>query len=249
MTLGRGSFGMRNVVLLAAAVGGAGLFAWVQSRAAHPLVRPAMIAGPALAGGFAANALVATVMMATLVVGPFYLAGAQGLDAMQAGLAMSCGPLVAALAGVPAGRCVDRFGARRMTLAALIAMAGASAMLPVASEAFGVAGYVIALAGLTAGYALFQAANNTAVMAGAGGNERGAVSGMLNLSRNLGLITGASAMGAVFAMGAGATALADAQPQALASGLRATFVVAAALCGLALAVVAAGGMRLAAGRP
>lgn len=248
MTLGRGSFGTINVVLLAAAAGGAGLFAWVQSRSQHPLLRPAMIASPMLAGGFAANALVATVMMATLVVGPFYLAGALGLDAVRVGLAMSCGPLVAALAGVPAGRCVDRFGARRMTLAVLVSMVCATAMLPAASEALGVAGYVIALGGLTAGYALFQVANNTAVMAGAGGNERGAVSGLLNLSRNLGLITGASAMGAVFAMGSGATALADAPPAALAAGLRATFLVAAALCGLAMAAVAVGGMRVAAAR-
>lgn len=248
MTLGSGSFGTINVVLLAAAAGGAGAFAWVQSRTQHPLLRPSMIADPGLAGGFAANALVATVMMATLVVGPFYLAGALGLDAARAGLAMSCGPIVAALAGVPAGRCVDRFGVRRMTLAALVAMAGASASLPAASEAFGAAGYVAALAGLTAGYALFQAANNTAIMAAAGGVERGAVSGMLTLSRNLGLITGASAMGAVFAAGAGTAALADAAPAELAAGLRATFVVAAALCGLALTAVAVGGRRLAAVR-
>ncbi|WP_313696466.1 MFS transporter [Achromobacter sp.] len=246
MTLGRGGFNTINVVLLAAAAGGAGLFAWVQSRTAHPLVRPAMMADPVLAGGFAANALVATVMMATLVVGPFYLAGALGLDAMRVGMAMSCGPLVAALAGVPAGRCVDRFGARPMTLAALMAMTGASAMLPIASEAFGATGYVVALGVLTAGFALFQAANNTAVMAGAGGNERGAVSGMLNLSRNLGLITGASAMGAVFAMGAGAKVLVDAAPAELSAGLHATFVTAAVLCALAMAAVAVGGLRLAA---
>lgn len=246
MTRGRGGFSTTNVVLLAAAAGCAGLFAWVQSRTSHPLVRPAMMADPVLAGGFAANALVATVMMATLVVGPFYLAGALGLDAMCVGMAMSCGPLVAALAGVPAGRCVDRFGARPMTLAALMAMTGASAMLPVASEAFGVTGYVVALGVLTAGYALIQAANNTAVMAGAAGNERGAVSGMLNLSRNLGLITGASAMGAVFAVGAGATALAHAAPAELSAGLHATFVTAAVLCALAMAAVAVGGLRLAA---
>lgn len=249
MTLGRGSFGVLNVILLAAATGGAGLFMWAQARTAQPLVRPAMIGNPLLAGGFAANALVATVMMATLVVGPFYLSGALGLSAVQVGLAMSCGPLVAALAGVPAGRCVDRFGSRPMTLLSLGAVGGACAALPAAALAFGVTGYVAALATMTAGYALFQAANNTAVMAAAGGSERGAVSGMLNLSRNLGLITGASAMGAVFAAGAGAASLADAPPAALAAGLRATFVLAAVLCALAMAAVAASGKRLASVQP
>ncbi|WP_211238086.1 hypothetical protein [Derxia gummosa] len=46
--------------------------------------------------------------MATLVVGPFYLRGALGLDAASAGLTMACGPVVAALAGVPAMRCSRR---------------------------------------------------------------------------------------------------------------------------------------------
>ncbi|QVQ26095.1 MFS transporter [Achromobacter deleyi] len=249
MTLGRGSFGLLNGALLAAAAGGAGLFMWVEFRTAHPLIRPAMFGNAALAGGFAASALVATVMMATLVVGPFYLAGALGLDAPQVGMAMSCGPLVAALAGVPAGRCVDRFGARPMTLAALLAMAAASAMLPMASAALGVAGYVAPLAVVTAGYALFQAANNTVVMGSMGGGERGAVSGLLNLSRNLGLITGASAMGAVFAAGAGTAELASAPPEALAAGLRAVFATAAALILLAAAVAAASRTKPAAVRP
>jgi predicted PhzF superfamily epimerase YddE/YHI9 len=53
----------------------------------------------------------------------------------------------------------------------------------------------------TGGFAIFQAANNLAVMAGIGASHRELVSGMLNLSRNLGLVTGASAMGAVFDLG------------------------------------------------
>ncbi len=69
-------------------------------------------------------------------------------------------------------------------------------MLPTTS---GVAGYVAGIAVVTAGYALFQAANNTAVMSAIRADQRGVASGLLNLSRNLGLVTGASAMGALFA--------------------------------------------------
>ncbi|MNR23172.1 hypothetical protein D3C85_1401780 [compost metagenome] len=86
-------------------------------------------------------------------------------------------------------------------------------------------------------------------MGSIGGAERGAVSGLLNLSRNLGLITGASAMGAVFAAGAGTADLADAPPEALAAGLRAVFATAAALILLAAAVAAASRTKLAAVRP
>jgi MFS family permease len=54
------------------------------------------------------------------MVGPFYLSGALALDAVRVGLVMSSDPIVAALTGVLAGRAVDRFGVRGMTLAGLI---------------------------------------------------------------------------------------------------------------------------------
>lgn len=176
--------------------------------------------------------------MATLVVGPFYLSGALQLDAARVGLVMSAGPLVAALAGVPAGRMVDRFGARSATLAGLLAMALGASILPMMPTRLGVPGYMTPLIVITAGYALFQAANNTAVMSNTGQNQRGVMSGMLNLSRNLGLITGASIMGAVFAFASGASGAGASRPEAVAIGMRATFAVAAALVFAALAIVA-----------
>jgi len=198
----------------------------------------ALLRDPVLGAGFAMSALVTTVVMATLVVGPFYLSGALALDAARVGLAMSCGPIVAALAGVPAGRLVDRLGARRMTIAGLVGMAFGCAILPMLPARFGVAGYIGPLALITAGYALFQAANNTAVMADVRADQRGVVAGLLTLSRNLGLVTGASVMGAVFALGAGASDMAAARPQDVAAGMRITFAVAAALIGAALAIAA-----------
>jgi hypothetical protein len=59
---------------------------------------------------------------------------------------------------------------------------------------------------------------------------------MLNLSRNLGLITGASVMGAVFALASAATDITTAHPEAVATGLRITFAVAAILIAVAFAL-------------
>jgi EmrB/QacA subfamily drug resistance transporter len=237
MTLGRGRFGPLNLALLAAAAAGIGLFVLTEAKAASPLIRLAMFHDPGLGAGLASSLLVSTVMMATLVVGPFYLSRALALDTAMVGLAMSAGPLVAALTGVPAGRLADRFGARRMTAAGLICMTVGVLVLSIMPLAAGVAGYVGPIAAVTAGYALFQAANNTAVMTDLRPEQRGVISGMLNLSRNLGLITGASAMGAVFAWASGARDIATASPDAVAHGLRITFLVAAALIALAIAVV------------
>ena len=239
VTMGRGTFGRVNGVLLFTAIAGLGLFVLAEARAASPLIRLTMFRDPVLSAGFAMSSLVTTVVMATLVVGPFYLSGALALGAAGVGLVMSSGPIVAALTGVPAGRLVDRFGAYRMTLAGLIGMAAGASILPMMPVRFGVVGYILPLVVLTAGYALFQAANNTAVMANLQPGQRGVISGMLNLSRNLGLITGASVMGAVFALGSGTANVMTARPEAVAAGMRITFAVAAGLVGVAVGIATA----------
>ncbi|MFJ3963623.1 hypothetical protein [Streptomyces sp. NPDC090036] len=127
---------------------------------------------------------------------------------------------------------------RRTALLGLLAMAAGSLTLAVAPASTGVLGYVAPLAVVTTGYAVFQTANNTAVMADAGPDRRGVVSGMLNLSRNLGLVTGASLMGAVFAHGSGTAGIASAHAGAVAAGMRLTFLVAAVLILAALTVAA-----------
>lgn len=201
---------------------------------AAPLMRPAMLRDRELGAGLAMNALVSTVMMATLVVGPFYLTQALGLGAATAGLVMSAGPLVSALCGVPAGRLVDRHGAARIARRGLAAIVAGAALLAALPAALGVAGYIGPIVVLTIGYAVFQAANNTGVMAGVDARQRGLVAGMLALSRNLGLVTGASAMGAVFALAAGTADLSTAPPAAVARGMGVAFGVAAALAACAL---------------
>jgi MFS family permease len=229
MTLGRGAFGPVNAGLLLLALLGLGAFVFTETKVVAPLVRLSTFRHPVMATGFAASALVTTVVMATLVVGPFYLVGALQLDATHMGLVMSVGPAVAAVFGAPAGRLVDRVGSQPVGVAGLVTMFLGAATLPVASITWGAAGYAGALGLITAGYASFQSANNTAVMASATADQRGVVSGLLNLSRNLGLITGASAMGAVFSFGASTSLVATAGAQQLTGGLRLTFLVAAAL--------------------
>jgi len=247
MTIGRGSFGPLNMALLLAAVFGAGFFVLVEAKVASPLIRVAMFRDPVLSGSLAMSALVSTVMMATLVVGPFYLAHALGLDPAFVGLALSAGPLFAALTGVPAGRLADRFGAQRMTLFGLIAVAAGCLSLSVIPESLGICGYIAPMIVITIGYALFQTANNTAVMTDIPSDQRGVISGMLNLSRNLGLITGASTLGAVFVLASATTDSTTVSPQAVASGMRITFAVALTL--IAAALVIAQGSRALATRP
>jgi EmrB/QacA subfamily drug resistance transporter len=233
LTVGRGQLGLTAALV---ALIGFSLFVFVETRVASPLIRLAALRNPVLSAGLVMNALVSTVMMATLVVGPFFLSGALGLSAAAVGLVMSVGPVVSALSGVPAGRAVDSLGTASSIMLGLAMMAIGSVALALLAAMFDVAGYVAAIVLLTPGYQLFQAANNTAVMRDVGPDQRGTTSGMLNLSRNLGLITGASAMGAVFAFAAGSSDFATAAPDAVAFGMQITFAVAASLIIVALGV-------------
>jgi MFS family permease len=220
--------------LLLASLCGGGLFIVVEMKAKAPLIRLSLFSDRRLSSSLGLTLLVTTVMMTTLVVGPFYLSRGLGLSSTVVGLALSVGPLLSAFGGVPAGRLVDRFGARRIVPGALLAMACGCGLLALLPMSLGLPAYLLPIAVVAVGYALFQAANNTGLMAGVRQEQRGVVSAMLGLARNLGLITGAAVMGAVFALAAGDPTQAPAT--AVASGLHITFGVASALMLTALII-------------
>ncbi|WP_423044664.1 MFS transporter [Undibacterium sp. Dicai25W] len=172
------------------------------------------------------NLLVAAVMMTTLVVGPFYLGLGLGLKTTEVGFIMAIGPLISIFSGVPSGRVVDIFGSSRVLALGLTLLAVGAYLLAFLPNMIGIAGYVLSIVVLTPGYQLFQAANNTAALADVQENSRGTVSGLLSLSRNVGLVIGASAMGSVFSFGVGAEELAHASDSAIASGMHLTFLLA-----------------------
>ena len=139
-----------------------------------------------------------------------------------------------ALAGVPAGRLADRYGAQTVAAVGLALLTAGAGWLSLATPGQGAGGYVLPIIVLCVGHALFQAPNTAAVMARADANRRGAVSGLLNLARNLGLLTGASLMGTLFAAGGGAAGSAATSPEAVAAGMRVCFRIATAAAGGAL---------------
>ena len=247
MTVGRGNLGTRNIGLLITAFIGIGLFVLAERRAHSPLIRLAMFHNASLRASLAMSLLVSTVMMATLVVGPFYLSRTLGLSAGWLGLVLSIGPLCAALGGVPAGRLVDEVGAHRMTRMGLTGIAVGCGLLSAIPASQGTMGYMLPIGVLTIGYALFQTANNTAVMMDVHPDQRGVISGLLNLSRNLGLITGASVMGALFTYASGTSDITTAAPEAVSTGMQITFAIAGIL--ILVALVIAVGTRAPIARP
>ncbi len=200
-----------------------------------------------LAPNLLVNILVAAVMMTTLVVGPFYLSLGLGLEASHVGLIMALGPVISIFSGAPSGRLVDSWGSRRVLAIGLVLLTAGAFLLALVPNMMGVVGYGLSILVLTPGYQLFQAANNTTALSDVPRDRQGTVSGLLNLSRNLGLIAGASLMGAVFAFGVGTDAFTTATVSAIATGMRLTFLLAG---GMMLVAIWVGlGYRPSAKRP
>lgn len=204
-----------SLPLLGGTMGLFTLFWRVETRSLAPLIAPNMLQDQRLWRGLAISAAIAVVMMGTLIVGPFYLATALGLGPAAVGGIMSVGPVISALFGLPAGRLSDRIGAQvalRIGLGVMLIGALVLGFIP------GLGGYLGGIVLLTQGYQLVQAANTTRLLTGAATDRRGVISGLITLSRNLGLITGAAALGALYLW------IGDAE-----LGLRACFAIAAGL--------------------
>ena len=225
--------GLAGAVLLAVAAAGLVAFVRVERAATAPMVRLDLLRQPAFGVRLLTIGLATAIVMATLIVGPFHLSAVLALTPAEVGLVMSVGPGIAALAGVPAGRLADRFGGSRTSAVGLVAMLVGSAAMALLPVATGVAGYIAALGLITAGYALVQAATTSVVLQSAEPGQRGMVAGLLALARNLGLITGASAMGALYAIGARHAGTAGD------AGLLLTFGAATVLAAVALALAGA----------
>jgi len=225
--------GLLNAALLGLFMIALATFIFIEKRSQAPLLQLRLLKSHGLSAGLVSLGLVSTILMTTLVVGPLYLSSVLGLGPATTGLVMSIGPVVAALVGYPAGLLVDRFGHAAASSVGLAGVLAGTLLMSFLPPILGVPGYAGSLVVITAAYAVFLAANNTGIMTGAGKEQRGVVSALLSLARNLGLIAGASAMGSVFALGsAGLAPLHLAQGGE--TGLRVTFLLAAILASIAL---------------
>ena len=123
-----------------------------------------------------------------------------------------------------------------MTTIGLIAIAAGSLTLSLIPATLGIPSYIALIVVITVGYALLQTSNSTAVMTDIRSDQTGVISGTLNLSRNFGVIIGASVMGAVFAYASAPIDITTARLEAGATGMRISFAVAAILIVVALAI-------------
>ncbi len=222
------------IALLAAALLCTVLFVVIELHAPSPMLNLRMFRDRLLSASLCMSVLLFAVLVGVGLVLPFILIQAERYSMISAGLVMAAGPVATALFGIPAGTVAERFGTRPAMIAGTTIMALGCLLWTTLTPAEGAWGFVWRYAITNGSFALFQTPNNMAVMANARPDQRGVVSGLLNLARNLGQMTGTSLMGAVFASFVAAAsgtrlAVTTAPGKALLAGMHGMFLVAAGM--------------------
>lgn len=195
----------------------------------NPLIDFSMFKNKELVASLISNFIVSTVVMTSLVIGPFYLIVALDLNFTQTGIVMAASPLTVAVTSFLVGRIANLYDLRKIILFGLTIITLASIRMTLLKATYGLTGYLLCLITISIGYATFLSTNNTLTMTNTSSQTRGSVSGILNLSRNLGLLTGVAIMSTIFTLTSNITDIATANSHMVEAGLQATYQLATML--------------------
>lgn len=201
-------------------------FISVERNSLYPLIKLSIFEDRGLTLSLINNFVVSIVVMSSLVIGPFYLTIVFDFNTTQAGIAMAASPITVAITSFFIGRIAKLFDLRKIILIGLFILTLAAVCMTLLKVTYGLMGYLFCLITMGVGYATFLSTNNTLTMINTLPQTRGSISGILNLSRNLGLLTGASVMSTIFASVSDITDIATANTYKVEAGLHAVYQLA-----------------------
>jgi len=231
--------------LLSSAIAGLLVFVAVEWKLGQPMVDPRMFGNVLLSLNVLMGLLV-FITLAGMVVLPFYLENVKGYSTQVTGFLMMTIPLSMGLVAPWAGALSDQYGPRGISLIGLCIMLVGCFLVSTLHENTTVMGYIIRIAPFGIGLGFFQSPNNSAVMGAVPGERLGVASGLLSLSRNLGMASGVPLLSTLFTTQLIAASklpkaqvdVSNASPAALVDGIELTYRVAACIILLAAMVAA-----------
>ncbi len=206
LAIGQGEqWGWSSLPTVALAAGGLillGVFVRIQMRREFPLLNLTLFRSPVFTGSVLSALCNYVALFIQMILLPFYLMEALGVDAKQAGLILTAQPFLMALSASPSGWLSDRIGSRAPAVAGMLiltaGLGGLSGIGP-QSEPTTVA-FWLAVMGLGTG--IFISPNSSALMGAAPKTQQGVAGSVLAVSRNLGMMAGVALSTAIFqAMG------------------------------------------------
>ena len=175
---------------------GAGLIAAFivrQRRCAHPMLDLRLFHLPRFGAGVTSGLLSYLVMFGVLFLVPFYLERSVGLGSGRAGLELMVMPVALGVTAPFAGRLTDRVGARRLTASGMACVGVGLMALALLRPTTWL--FLVLLAVVGFGLGAFTPPNNATIMASVPPEQAGVASGVLNMTRGMGTVTGAGRHG------------------------------------------------------
>lgn len=185
-----------GLTLVVACVASTFAFRAIAARTSHPVLQPAHFASPAFTGIQLASAALSCACFANLLLLPYVLTGTVGASIVFAGLILAAYPAGSVIGSLLAGRLAGRWSqARQMTIGVVIAAAGLLATafaLQVAPLGMLPAWLALGMSACGLGQGIFQVGYMDATTELLPIEERGTAGSLINVTRLLGLVFGAS---------------------------------------------------------
>lgn len=224
-------------------------FVFTETKVAQPMLDLTLFRNVLFSLSLIMGSLVFIGMAGNFII-PFFLQTAQGRTVQEVGLLMMVIPLSMGITAPIAGNLADKFGVRWLSIIGLlITVSGCYAVSTVHMDTPWW-GFLLRAMPLGLGIGAFQAPNNSAIMGSAPAHRRGVASGLMNLSRTFGTVTGIPLIAALFAMQLPITAnlssrtdFIAAPPQALTQAVSGTYRIQALIL-LLVTFIAAGALIL-----
>jgi MFS family permease len=230
LSLGGHGLAWDSPVLLALAVASAALlvtFAWVERRAAQPIVPLGLLGSRGVGIPSLGMACMAAGLFATSLFTPLFLQGVAGQSATRSGSVLAPMMLAWVLASVVVGQLIARVGRVRPTAVAGMAVAACGLWLMAGmgpQTEYPVVARNLVIIGLGLGSALSSFA--VAAQNAAPAHQTGVATALGTFARSMGGTVASAGLGGLLAAQLGPTAAAAVEPAVLAEALRATFLAA-----------------------
>ena len=215
-------------------------FVVIERGAASPLVDLSLFRNPAFAVANVLNALANGAMFTVWLLGPTLLVTLRGHGTISGGLLLGVTALGTAAGAVVAGRVTGRVGTGRLSTLGLALEAVGLVATSRLGESTPTVAVVTAFALVGAGVGLFQVPNLSYVMGSIPRAQQGVASGMAQMVRTVGVLSGVAVTSVAFAARldahAGAPGLRDPTTTGFVPAFRDVLLAAALVCAAATAL-------------
>lgn len=177
---------------------GAVFFLILEKRLKRPMVDPNLFRNILFGLGILMGFMTFILLGGTMFLLPFFLKYVQNYPTHMVGLLLMVVPIGEGVISPVAGWLADRWGPLGIRLIGSTAIMFGCFLVSTIHADTSAIGYIARIFPLGMGIGTFQATNNTAVMGSVPGKRLGISSGLLGLSRNLGVTTGIPLVGTLF---------------------------------------------------